>query len=510
MKNNHLTLLLFVAGLLSTINQNTIVAQTITRPIGECKLVFQDNFDSTALNTNVWKYRTDTRFLSTQIPANVTVANGCLYLNVKKQKYGTSNFTGAGVITKKGYKWGYYESRFKIPAGAGWHTSFWMMNANTGVTTYQEIDICENDANKKTSYSTNYHNYTPTHTNIGGSAVTTTNYSAYNLVDSFHVWACDFSPQKLNFYFEGRLVRSVDMSSYTHGDANIWLTTIAAPSLGGISAVDTTKLPSAAIYDYVRFYELQNPVVPDTTKIDTAGVYPDSNHPQIIIDNSDPVHCTFNKVWILSAGVPGFYGIDYAYISSTSSSDYAKWTPDIPADGNYRIFMRWTENANRTKTGPVEISHMEGLSKTTVNQTTFGGKWNFLGTYQLAKGNTNYVQITGAGGGYTVADAVLFECIDTASTSVTKINKELVDFSVRYNPATCKNNIFFTLQKTSRVSIQLYNSLGMLVKTIEPDRILTPNQYSFEINETNVKQGIYLISLDIDHKHQAVAKLIIK
>jgi hypothetical protein len=49
-----------------------------------------------------------------------------------------------------------------------------------------------------------------------------------------------------------------------------------------------------------------------------------------------------------------------------------------------------------------------------------------------------------------------------------------------------------------------------MVNIIEPDRILTPNQYSFEINETNVKQGIYLISLDIDHKHQAVAKLIIK
>jgi len=486
---------------------NPVNAQTITRPIGECKLVFQDNFDSTALNTNVWKYRTDTRFLSTQVPANVKVANGFLYLNVKKEKYGTSDFTGAGIITKKGYKWGYYESRFKIPAGAGWHTSFWMMNSNAGVQTYQEIDVCENDANKKTSYSTNYHNYTPTHTNIGGSAVNTANYSLYNLVDSFHVWACDFSPQKLDFYFEGKLVRSVNMTSYTHGDANIWLTTIAAPSLGGISSVDTTQLPSAAVYDYVRFYELQNPVVPDTVKRDTVS--PDNSHPQIIVDNSDAARCTFNKPWTLSSGVAGFYGSDYAYISSTSSSDFAKWTPDIPENGNYRIFMRWTENANRTKTGPVEIAHMEGLSKTTVDQTTDGGKWNFLGSYQLAKGNSSYVKITGAGGGYTVADAVLFECIDTASTSVEKVKSTIGNLSVSYNPVSNRTSIFFNLQSSATVSMYLYNSLGMLLSTIESDRVLAPDSYTYELNETHLKRGVYFVSMDLNRSQRVVAKLII-
>ena len=486
---------------------NVINAQTITRPIGECKLVFEDNFDSTALNTNLWKYRTDTRFLSTQIPANVTVANGFLYLNVKKEKYGTSDFTGAGIISKKGYKWGYYESRFKIPAGAGWHTSFWMMNANAGVQTYQEIDVCENDANKKTSYSTNYHNYIPTHTNIGGSAVTTSNYSLYNLVDSFHVWACDFSPQKLDFYFEGKLVRSVNMTSYTHGDANIWLTTIAAPTLGGISSVDTTKLPSAAVYDYVRFYELRNPVVPDTVKRDTVS--PDNRNPQIIVDNSDAVHCTFNKAWILSSGVAGFYGTDYAYISSTSSTDYAKWTPDIPADGNYRIFMRWTENANRTKTGPVEIAHLEGLSKTTVNQTTDGGKWNFLGSYQLAKGNTNYVKITGAGGGYTVADAILFERVDSASTGVRDVKAVIENFSAGFNPYSKRTSVNFTLHTPAFVSLHLYNSLGLLMDTIVTEGLLTPDTYTCELDKKNFNRGVYFVSLVVNKSHRMVTKFII-
>jgi len=498
---------LFVNGFLSLF---FVTAQTITRPIGECKLVFQDDFDSTALNTNVWKYRTDTRFLSTQVPANVSVKNGYLYLNVKKEKYGTSEFTGAGIITKKGYKWGYYESRFKIPAGAGWHTSFWMMNANAGVKTYQEIDVCENDANKKTTYSTNYHNYSPTHTNTGGKGVTTTKYSAYNLVDSFHVWACDFSPQKLDLYFEGKLVRSISMTPYTHGDANIWLTSIAAPTLGGITTVDTTKLPSAAVYDYVRFYELQNPILPDTTKKDTVVVVPDSTNLQIIVDNSDAAHCTFNKAWLLSSGVTGFYGKDYAYISSTSASDYAKWTPDIPEDGNYRIYMRWTEHVNRTTAGPVEISHMEGVSKVVVNQTTNGGKWNFLGAYQLVKGNANYVKITGAGSGNVVADAVLFERVDSVAASVEKIEDKPVGLSVWPNPTSDVTYLTFKLQNQSGVSLKIYNSLGILVKEIESGRVLLPDSYTYEVNASGLKQGVYFVRLDVNRKFQSVSKLIVK
>jgi len=48
-------------------------------------------------------------------------------------------------------------------------------------------------------------------------------------------------------------VQTVDVSQFEHSDQNIWLTTIAA-SLGGTKAVDDSKLPAAAVYDYVRFY----------------------------------------------------------------------------------------------------------------------------------------------------------------------------------------------------------------------------------------------------------------
>jgi hypothetical protein len=239
-------------------------------------------------------------------------------------------------------------------------------------------------------------------------------------------------------------------------------------------------------------------------------VTPESGNPQIIVDNSDAVRCAFNKTWLLSNGVVGFYGLDYAYISSTSANDYAKWTPDIPADGNYRIYMRWTEHVNRTTAGPVEIAHMEGVSKAIVNQTINGGKWNFLGAYQLTKGNTNYVKITGAGGGNVVADAVLFECIDSVSTSVNTITDKLVDLSVWPNPTSDMTYITFKLKNKSKVSLKIYNSLGQLVKIIESDRILFPNSYTYELQASGLKQGVYLVRLDVNRRCQAVSKLIVK
>jgi beta-glucanase (GH16 family) len=46
---------------------------------------------------------------------------------LKKEDRGKLHYTAGGVISKKTFKYGYYEARFRVPPGAGWHTSFWMM-----------------------------------------------------------------------------------------------------------------------------------------------------------------------------------------------------------------------------------------------------------------------------------------------------------------------------------------------------------------------------------------------
>lgn len=229
--------------------------QTVTLPPPGYKLVWADEFNDGALDTNKWDFRTDSKHWSTQLPQNVSVRDGKIFLGVKKEDAGDKHYTGGGVISKAAFKYGYYESRFKVPPGAGWHTSFWMMRHNGGGGTgptdsAQELDVCENDSVKLTNYGVNVHKWNPApHVGMGHKNVPTPDLSA-----DFHTFGCEFTPEQVKYYFEGKLVQTVAVTNFTHGDQHIWLTTIAS-HLGGTKAVDDTKLPAAAEYDYVRFYE---------------------------------------------------------------------------------------------------------------------------------------------------------------------------------------------------------------------------------------------------------------
>jgi len=486
-----LTLLLLIMLIINS----TSVSQTfITRPvIGDCELMFEDNFDGATLDNSKWYYRTDSKHWSTQLPANVTVKEGNLYLNVKKETTSTMNYTGAGVISKAGFRYGYYESRFKIPTGTGWHSSFWMMghdgNGGTGTTAaYQEIDVCENDSKNQFGYSTNLHNWLGTHTSVNGVNVSTPNLSA-----DFHTWGCEFTPTVINFYFEGQLVRTVDASKQKHNDSNIWLTTIAS-YLGSTTAVDDTKLPSAAIYDYVRYYKLLNPVYPEVNPLDTSTVTPNMANPIIIVDNTD-AGCTFDSPWTASTYTPGFQGTNYL-TDGTATEDltkWAKWTPDIPEDGNYNVFMKWTSGSNRPSAAPVEILHAEGITASKVDQTINNGVWRFQGNYLLLKGTSNYVKILANTVGYTIADAVLFEKIIKTGINIQHADNSQLQIS--FNSLDNKINAAFELQSASAITLLVYNASGKLVNNVLNECYLGVGKQLFALTNSSMKPGLYIAVL---------------
>lgn len=244
-------ILFLAAGAAQSAPTNTVV----TLPPPGYKLVWADEFNGGSLDTNKWNYRPGTRFWSAHRPENVAVNDGRLLLFGRKEQADGLDYTCGGVISKAAFKYGYYESRFKVPAGGGWHTSFWMMKngdptnaADAGIV--QELDVCENDSVNLTNYSVNVHRHHPQpHISLGHKTVSTPDLSA-----DFHVWGCEFTPGTVKYYFDGRLVQTVDAKKFPHAVQNIWLTTIASP-LGKTRAVDDTKLPAVAEYDYVRFYE---------------------------------------------------------------------------------------------------------------------------------------------------------------------------------------------------------------------------------------------------------------
>ena len=222
-------------------------------PVSGYVLAWSDEFNTNAVDTNKWTFRTGVRLWSYQQPQNNAVSNGLYNILLKKETVGTSSYTAGGIISAKLFRYGYYETRMKVPPGRGWHTSFWMMkNILTSNDTAQvELDALENDSITLTSYGINNHRWQPTPVlHFGSKTVTTPSLAA-----DFHVIGCEYTINTVKYFFDGVLQQTVATTNFTPADVNIWLTSVAA-NLGGTTNVDDSQLPAVAQYDYARFFVL--------------------------------------------------------------------------------------------------------------------------------------------------------------------------------------------------------------------------------------------------------------
>lgn len=222
-------------------------------PLGY-QLAWSDEFNGSSVAADQWRPRTDTKMWSRQRPENVSVGGGVLRLRVDRSLDSEVGYSGAGLISRRSFRYGYYEARLRVPEGAGWHTSFWLMaepgksEAGAGLPV-QEIDVVESDSVKPTRYDATVHRWKPEpHMVLSGKAIKTP-----DLSKDFHVFGCELTADLATFSFDGQVVRTYDIRSISQGDMHIWLSVIAA-GLGGTRNVDNSRLPSAAEIDYVRYF----------------------------------------------------------------------------------------------------------------------------------------------------------------------------------------------------------------------------------------------------------------
>ena len=239
------------------------------------ELTWSDEFDADSLDRSKWDFRTDTKHWSTQLPRNIAFSDSNLLITLNKIAHdgtdlnttaavlsksfygyvpegGEGQYTGGGVISKDAFGYGYFETRMRIMAGKGWHSSFWLMShdgsGGTGTAAADlELDIVENDSIDPLSYGVTTHKWKGGHGSYGQKRVAT-----LPLFD-YHVYGCEYTPAVVKYFFDGELVQTVDISSLPQGKVNIWLTSIGS-SLGDIESVDDSRLPGHVDFDYVRFY----------------------------------------------------------------------------------------------------------------------------------------------------------------------------------------------------------------------------------------------------------------
>lgn len=152
----------------------------------------------------------------------------------------------------------------------------------------------------------------------------------------------------------------------------------------------------------------------------------------IIVDNADSTGVAVTGTWVTSSSTPGFQGTNYLHDDMADKGNKSvRFTPNIPATGQYDVYLRWTAHANRSTNIPVDVNHAGGTNTFTVDQTVTanGGVWNLLqrATFNEGTAGSVLMRTTGtAAGTYVVADAARFVPVITPLPSVQVIASDTV------------------------------------------------------------------------------------
>jgi hypothetical protein len=123
----------------------------------------------------------------------------------------------------------------------------------------------------------------------------------------------------------------------------------------------------------------------------------------LVVDNPS---ATFLGTWTEATDTTDRFSTNYRYHLSGSGTDTAKWTPDIPAGGDYAVYAWWCADTDRATDVPYTINYNGGSGTVQANQTANGGKWNYLGTYPFVAGTSGSVELGETTTGKVIADAV--------------------------------------------------------------------------------------------------------
>ncbi len=253
-------------------------------------LVWSDEFNNTGKpDPTKWTY--DYGFIANQEkqyytdrPKNARVENGNLIIEAHKEnisnkdfgnpafidtwaeykaKIDTAHYTSARIKTEDLAEWKYgrIEVRAKLPSGRGMWPAIWMLSesrAEAGWPECGEIDIMEHVGYDKDTIHGTIH--TQAYNHMKGTQKGKTIFIE-NPYDEFHLFAIDWTPEKIDFLLDGVVYNHIINEHKTEAEwpfdqkFYLILNVAVGGSWGGAKGIDEGIFPQQMVVDYVRVYQ---------------------------------------------------------------------------------------------------------------------------------------------------------------------------------------------------------------------------------------------------------------
>lgn len=237
--------------------------QALSQTAKKYKLVWSDEFNYTGKpDSTKWGYNlgaggwgNEEHEHYTDRIDNAAVKNGTLKIIAKKEKYDSSEYTSARLLTKNKFSFTYGKvvARAKIPFGKGTWPAIWMLGANDEIVGWPdcgEIDIMEHAGNRLNKiYGTLHY---PGHS--GGEADGST-LMVKNVTGTFHIYSMEWDSAAVKIYVDGRLIHSVQNSAAIPFNHDFFLIMNVAMGGGFAGPIDPAFKSAAMEVDYIRVYQ---------------------------------------------------------------------------------------------------------------------------------------------------------------------------------------------------------------------------------------------------------------
>lgn len=134
----------------------------------------------------------------------------------------------------------------------------------------------------------------------------------------------------------------------------------------------------------------------------------------IVVDDSEAVLKGFESIGHTTSP---FVGTGYRHDGNEAKGEQtARFQPDIPKTGKYKVSIAYTALANRATNVPVLVHHADGSNTVTVNQKKKPPVKNLLfplGVFRFEKGRSGFVDFSNKGtDGHVIIDAVQWMPVD--------------------------------------------------------------------------------------------------